>query len=226
VNPASCIGNPGGQNGCSLDAEDANPTFDPATQVGTSWDLITTTTSSPPGDYDGDGTVNEGDYAEWVENFGAAAGADGNGDGVVDAADFVVWRNNLGKTAGSGAALFSEPDASKLKPAAFPIVSSPQWRAEKTDSLIVDNPRSDSASRLAALDGWFSQLGADRRARPRIRPAAAAALNINGDLLLLNLPHCVPKEPSAVPAPSNHDDAAADDSVDRLTEAPQRLPDF
>ena len=50
-----------------------------------------------PGDFNGDGLVNQSDYETWRDSFGAAvaagSGADANGDGVVDAADYTVWRD-------------------------------------------------------------------------------------------------------------------------------------
>ncbi len=51
-----------------------------------------------PGDYDGDGLVNDDDYAVWLAGYGSTDSllADGNGDGVVDAADYTVWRDNFG----------------------------------------------------------------------------------------------------------------------------------
>lgn len=53
-----------------------------------------------PGDYNGDGVVNAGDYQVWRANFGDTTllAADGNGDGVVNSADYVTWRENLGRT--------------------------------------------------------------------------------------------------------------------------------
>ncbi|MGL4511611.1 MAG: hypothetical protein ACRCT8_00860 [Lacipirellulaceae bacterium] len=46
------------------------------------------------GDYNGDGLVNQGDYAVWSSAYGGAAGpADGNADGAVNAADYTVWRD-------------------------------------------------------------------------------------------------------------------------------------
>ena len=56
-----------------------------------------------PGDYDGNGVVDQDDYTAWRDAFGQTTVglsgplfADGNNDGVVDAADYVVWRDNLG----------------------------------------------------------------------------------------------------------------------------------
>ncbi|TWT40806.1 cytochrome c peroxidase [Botrimarina hoheduenensis] len=59
-----------------------------------------------PGDYTGDGIVDDRDYVLWRDAFGQQGGidlltgadADGNGDGVVDLADYTVWRDNYGTT--------------------------------------------------------------------------------------------------------------------------------
>jgi hypothetical protein len=93
VNPASCIGN----QTCSTAPADANPTIDPAANVGTTFDIITTAASSPMGDYNGNGSVDDGDYTLWRQGFGSTnLSADGNGDGAVDAADYVMWRKLFG----------------------------------------------------------------------------------------------------------------------------------
>jgi endonuclease I len=56
------------------------------------------------GDYNGDGTVDSGDYLVWRRSFGqtgltAYSGADGDGNTVVDDSDFDVWRTHFGQTA-------------------------------------------------------------------------------------------------------------------------------
>ena len=56
-----------------------------------------------PGDYDGNGTVQEADFQQWRAVFGTTvqipgSGADGNVNGKVDAADYTVWRDNVGHT--------------------------------------------------------------------------------------------------------------------------------
>jgi hypothetical protein len=80
---------------------------------GTVWSGLVETTfvvNPIPGDYDGSGTVDDGDYVAWKTAFGQVGeglAADGNGDGQVDAADYTVWRDNLGASAaGSGSGSF------------------------------------------------------------------------------------------------------------------------
>jgi hypothetical protein len=66
-----------------------------------------------PGDFDGDGEYDAGDYQSWADRFGDASyaglGPDGNGDGVVNAADFTVWRDAMGDQ--PGALFVPEPSA-------------------------------------------------------------------------------------------------------------------
>lgn len=60
---------------------------------------------SLPGDYNGDGFVNAGDYTIWRDTFGQTGtglAADGNGSGSIDAGDYDVWKQGFG--GGSGAA--------------------------------------------------------------------------------------------------------------------------
>jgi uncharacterized delta-60 repeat protein len=70
-----------------------------------------------PGDYDGNGTVEETDYTFWKSHFNETSGpgmtADGNGNGTVDAADYTVWRDNLEAGAGAGAVVV-ETEAVKV----------------------------------------------------------------------------------------------------------------
>jgi hypothetical protein len=64
-----------------------------------------------PGDYNGDGSVDAGDYVVWRKNSGLTGGAtyatgDGDRDGDVTLADYNIWRSHFGQTAsgaGSGA---------------------------------------------------------------------------------------------------------------------------
>jgi len=71
--------------------------------------------SSPPGDYNKNGSVGPEDYDVWKSNFGTNfANADGNGNGTVDAGDYTIWRDNLGAGAGSSSVSVPEPAAIAL----------------------------------------------------------------------------------------------------------------
>jgi len=54
-----------------------------------------------PGDFNGDGLVDSGDYGTWASTFGSTTelAADGSGNHVVDAADYIVWRAHNGASA-------------------------------------------------------------------------------------------------------------------------------
>jgi hypothetical protein len=93
--------NPGASSGGGGTA--ANPIWTPA--VGQTFDIITLAAGpAPAGDYDGSGTVDDGDYDFWRMHFDSNnADADGNGNGVVDAADYVIWRKNFGAIGGTDA---------------------------------------------------------------------------------------------------------------------------
>jgi hypothetical protein len=69
--------------------------------------------TSPPGDYNRNGSVGPEDYDVWKSNFGTNfANADGNGNGAVDAGDYTIWRDNFGAGSGSGGlATVPEPSA-------------------------------------------------------------------------------------------------------------------
>jgi hypothetical protein len=58
--------------------------------------FVTLLTPAVPGDYDGDGQVDEADYATWQQGFASITelAADGSGNAIVDAADYVVWRKH------------------------------------------------------------------------------------------------------------------------------------
>ena len=63
------------------------------------------------GDFNGDGSVDAGDYVVWQRSFGesvaaAYSGADGDGNLTIDNADYDVWRAHFGQTApGAGSSL-------------------------------------------------------------------------------------------------------------------------
>ncbi|WP_425398839.1 dockerin type I domain-containing protein [Aeoliella sp.] len=62
--------------------------------------------TSPTGDYNGDGTVNIADYTVWRNTLGATVpqgtGADGDGDGTIGPGDYTEWKENFGSTGDKG----------------------------------------------------------------------------------------------------------------------------
>jgi hypothetical protein len=63
-----------------------------------------------PGDYNGDGIVDAGDYVVWRDSLGQTGltlNADGNGDQMVDQEDFKIWRELYGTQAASGEGSFA-----------------------------------------------------------------------------------------------------------------------
>ena len=53
-------------------------------------------TINTPGDFDGDGDVDNDDFVQWEGDFGLNAGSDANLDGVSDGHDFLIWQQQLG----------------------------------------------------------------------------------------------------------------------------------
>jgi hypothetical protein len=95
--------NPGASSGGGGTA--ANPLLTPS--IGQKFDIIQLAAGPAPlGDYDGSGTVDDGDYSFWRMHFGSNhAAADGNANGAVDAADYVIWRKNFGAGGGTDATI-------------------------------------------------------------------------------------------------------------------------
>jgi hypothetical protein len=63
------------------------------------------TTTVLPGDYNGNGIVDAGDYTVWRDTMGQSGSglaADGNGDNRVDLEDYGVWLTNFGQTVANG----------------------------------------------------------------------------------------------------------------------------
>ncbi|MGD9635227.1 MAG: M64 family metallopeptidase [Pirellulales bacterium] len=87
------------------------------------WTVAFAGAETIPGDYNGDGTVDETDLAVWTQDFGSNVelAADGNGNRVVDAADYTVWRNaaDLGAGVSSGGSHVPEPSELALALAAL-----------------------------------------------------------------------------------------------------------
>jgi len=76
------------------------------------WDILP---PPIPGDGNGDGMVDAGDYTIWANNFaqtGVAVPGDYNDDLLVDAGDYTTWANNFG--AGSPSPLAAVPEPSSF----------------------------------------------------------------------------------------------------------------
>ncbi|MGD9635611.1 MAG: putative Ig domain-containing protein [Pirellulales bacterium] len=77
-----------------------------STSVSFDWQITGPQPPELPGDFDGTGTVDEGDYDIWRGSFGQNVmpytSGDGNGDGRIDVADYTVWRDHLGQISGAG----------------------------------------------------------------------------------------------------------------------------
>jgi hypothetical protein len=77
--------------------------------------FITMLTPARPGDYNGDGDVDDADHSLWVESYGSTDDlrADGDLDGSTTAADYVVWQKFAQEifvlSAGLGASSVPEP---------------------------------------------------------------------------------------------------------------------
>jgi hypothetical protein len=76
----------------------------------------------PPGDYNGDDTVNAADYTVWRDTLGqndTGLAADGNGDNEITSADYDIWKQHFGQSGGTGSvgsptAVVPEPPACGL----------------------------------------------------------------------------------------------------------------
>jgi T5SS/PEP-CTERM-associated repeat protein len=89
------------------------------------------------GDYNGDGSVDAGDYIVWRKLFGQQGSglpADGNSNGEVDGGDYDFWRQRLGDTLSSGGgsvagdAAVPEPCCAMLILAGLALASCNRWK--------------------------------------------------------------------------------------------------
>jgi hypothetical protein len=69
-----------------------------------------------PGDYNGDGSVDEADYERWKATFGSTSqlAADGNYNSIIDSGDYVIWRKAADAAGAGGAAAVPEPGGAAL----------------------------------------------------------------------------------------------------------------
>jgi hypothetical protein len=107
----------------------------PALSPGLAWDinysannvvLAVVAATDLAGDYNGNGTVDVGDYTVWrnsLGQMGAGLAADGNHNNQVDSGDFNVWKSHYGDTAsGSGSAGAASTRAGVPEPASFVLL--------------------------------------------------------------------------------------------------------
>ena len=79
------------------------------------------------GDYNGDGSVDSGDYDAWVAAFGTTGDslADGNHDGFVDLGDYTLWRDAM-----EGGPSGTVPEPGSIWMIATVLFASVCWRNE------------------------------------------------------------------------------------------------
>jgi hypothetical protein len=97
--------------------------------------FITLLTPAQPGDYNGDGDVDDADYALWLETYGAMdeLAADGNLDGSTTAADYVAWRKFAPDVLATSAAIrpTSVPEPTTWTAAALFVTLTICWRRRR-----------------------------------------------------------------------------------------------
>lgn len=134
-----------------------------------------------PGDYDGSGVVDLGDYVVWRASLGTNgvppyAGADGSGNGTVDAADLAVWRANYGKQAVSTSSSSSAGEIRAAEPvplsgtsaALFDRHATPASRPSPTRGAEAAVPRvAFAATRDAALVAWLAAKSFNKGGTPK-----------------------------------------------------------
>jgi hypothetical protein len=128
-----------------------------------------------PGDFDGSGTVDQGDYQVWRNNFGQLVPpfnyGDANGNGIVDTADYTVWRNQLGQVLESGG-------SGATSPVLVTMTTPATEAAAKSDR----GPENSSAATLA---DFAIEATRPHSLHPfvRRRPFAAPLREIDGNLI-------------------------------------------
>ncbi len=64
-----------------------------------------------PGDFNGDGSVDATDLAQWQDDFGVNNESDADGDGDSDGRDFLIWQRNFPAVGGLVAGAIAVPES-------------------------------------------------------------------------------------------------------------------
>ncbi|TWT36647.1 CotH protein [Posidoniimonas corsicana] len=170
-----------------------------------------------PGDYDGNGTVEQNDYAVWRASYGSTEvlDADGNNDGIVNAADYTIWRDHLGQTA-----------TTQVTSSSTPVTAPASSEASDSQSATSDAQEDRLRPQLA----YFSQtqLGAEpqlasRNSQLTVRPRSAdpeRAASTDLALLLLAIGH----SESGIDTTSEWESSPPSDVSEAGLEKPETLP--
>jgi hypothetical protein len=165
-----------------------------------------------PGDFDGSGTVDQGDYTVWKQNYGrtgAGLAGDANGDNVVNLADYSVWRDNLGQSI-FDAAVAPElagdfDDSGTVDQGDYAI-----WKQSfgATGSGLVADANNDGRVDLADYTVWRDNLGA------KLPASAVASFVVAAPTALFAAP-----EPEAVSDSVASDEAPSTPDYDLAMES-------
>ena len=188
-----------------------NPLGDPTSSA--NWRASTAVGGSPgtdglippiPGDYDGNGTVEQMDLIPWRSSFGLAvitgASSDGNRDGIVGAGDFIIWRKNLGLSHGAAITLTavevapasglaeqpSSPVDSGVSMASFASLDAVAFSAPCMSPAIVLGRRMASAIVARAETSGVLDHNLDCRVERRV------------DVTHVDSTPCLPRDPASV----------------------------
>jgi predicted outer membrane repeat protein len=150
-----------------------------------------------PADFNGNGTVNGGDFLTWQRNFGKTgatkADGDANGDGNVNGADLTAWKAGYGSAAASAAASssstvsFTAALTAEEEEVAVAPAPTAETAAATTSPAVADEPAAVRRGRFDSL----ASLG-------RIAAAKAAAAPVLDETVLWNGFAAAPKRVASI----------------------------